>query len=152
MRLKKYLHNISDFIIFSLRQTNFCNENWHNENIWKPHLVLLCFDSFRFSRENYYVLPSGMKYVLRLGACRCWEPNILCFAGDTRKDCQGMWINSCWCRPLTVFPLIWHARGIYQKETTSSKHFTNLNGFDTSYLMFYLIKNFKFDRWVNLAE
>ena len=93
-----------------------------------------------------------MKYVLRLGACRCWEPNILCFAGDTRKDCQGMWINSCWCRPLTVFPLIWHARGIYQKETTSSKHFTNLNGFDTTYLMFYSIKKPKFNWWINLAE
>ena len=103
--------------IFPCRQSNICNENWLNEDLWKPHLVLLCFDSFRFSRENYYVLPSGMKYVLRLGACRCWEPNILCFAGDTRKDCQGMWINSCWCRPLTVF--FWfdmHAAFIKKKQ------------------------------------
>ena len=96
-------------------------KNKFHDKLWKPHLVLLCFDSFRFSRENYYVLPSGMKYVLRLGACRCWEPNILCFAGDIRKDCQGMWINTCWCT-LNSIP-IWHARGIYQKETTSSKHF-----------------------------
>ena len=32
-----------------------------------------------------------------------------------------MWINTCWCT-LNSIP-IWHARGIYQKETTSSKHF-----------------------------
>ena len=111
--LSSITYSLSIFLkeLYPQLQANFM------KNVRKPHLVLLCFDSFRFSRENYYVLPSGMKYVLRLGACRCWEPNILCFAGDIRKDCQGMWINTCWCRPLTVF--FWfdmHAAFIKKKQ------------------------------------